>query len=341
MEQKATSSNIKNKDDSTQEANLLTKQEISEDIQNAITGLTDLKNNKRSRIWTKLKYNSNFVLSNSHHHLRTIKRKKNIIKEKIKNGSLISGKRIPSQLDIDGRKKVEYLNNYRKSESLQHQLLLKQLNEKSMKHTLNPTMNDQQVANLTSEQIASLKFTQQKDLFIQSHPKRKVPSKRSRVKLMTCLKLLKLANAQIKQKIESLQSKVTAKTPTSNNNSELITTIRKVYTLLAKHVGIYLPEKSRLTIRKSLLDIPEKVLENKDEQETQKNHLKEPPEDTSNSEDASTIVKNSKIILLANETLDMLSKVIEILDEKLNKAENWVTQNQEEVYVDALEYQPE
>jgi hypothetical protein len=341
MEQKESSSSIKNDAANTPNANLLTKQEISEDIQNAITGLTDLKNNKRSRIWTNLKYNSNFVLSNSHHHLRTIKRKKNIIKEKIKNGSLISGKRVPSQLDIDGRKKVEFLSNYKKTESLQQQLLSKQLNEKSMKQTLMPNLNGQQVANLSPEQIASLKFNQQKDMFIQSHPSRKVPSKRSRVKLMTCLKLLKLANAQIKQKIESLQTKVAAKTPTSNNNSELITTIRKVYTLLAKHVGIYLPEKSRLTIRKSLLDIPEKVLENKDEQDTINSNQNEPLENISSSENSSTVIKNSKIILLANETLDMLSKVIEILDEKLNKAENWVTQNQEEVYVDALEYQPE
>lgn len=340
MEQKESSSSINNEDGYTPDANLLTKQEISEDIQNAITGLTDLKNNKRSRIWTNLKYNSNFVLSNSHHHLRTIKRKKNIIKEKIKNGSLISGKRVPSQLDIDGRKKVELLSNHKKTESLQQQLLSKQLNEKSMKQTLIP-MNGHQVANLSPEQIASLKFNQQKDMFIQSHPGRTVHSKRSRVKLMTCLKLLKLANAQIKQKIESLQTKVSAKSPTSNNNSELITTIRKVYTLLAKHVGIYLPEKSRLSIRKSLLDIPEKVLENKDEQDKLTSNQNEPVEDTSNSENALAVVKNSKIILLANETLDMLSKVIEILDEKLNKAENWVTQNQEEVYVDALEYQPE
>lgn len=102
-----------------------------------------------------------------------------------------------------------------------------------------------------------------------------------------------------------------------------------------------MPEKSRLTIRKSLLDIPEKVLENKDEQDTINSNQNEPLENTSSSENSSTVIKNSKIILLANETLDMLSKVIEILDEKLNKAENWVTQNQEEVYVDALEYQPE
>lgn len=340
MEQKNSNPSIQNKEEKTPDANLLTKQEISEDIQNAITGLTDLKNNKTSRIWTNLKYNSNFVLSNSHHHLRTIKRKKNFIKERIKNGSLISGKRIPSQLDIDGRKKIELLSNYKKTESLQRHLLSKQLNEKSMKQTFFP-MDGQQLANLSPEQIASLKFNQQKNMFIQSHTSKKVPSKRSRVKLMTCLKLLKLANAQIKQKIESLQTKVVQKTPNSNNNSELITTIRKVYTLLAKHVGIYLPEKSRLTIRKSLLDIPEKVLESKDAQESHTNHQNKPLEDTANSENASAIIRNSKIILLANETLDMLSKVIEILDEKLNKAENWVTQNQEEVYVDALEYQPE
>ena len=54
MEQKEASPSIKNDAANTPNANLLTKQEISEDIQNAITGLTDLKNNKRSRIWTNL-----------------------------------------------------------------------------------------------------------------------------------------------------------------------------------------------------------------------------------------------------------------------------------------------
>lgn len=324
-------------EDNTNDANLLTKQEISEDIKNAITGLTDLKNNKTSRIWTNLKYNSKFVLSNSHHHLRTIKRKKNIIKEKIKNGSLISGKRIPSQLDIDGRKKVEMLNHHKRSESLQHQLFIKQMNEKSMLTNQTSMITNNTNVQLTPEQIAKLKFMHQKNMFIHSHPVKKVPSKRSRIKLMTCLKLLKLANTQIKQKIESLQEKVVVKATTPSNNSELITTIRKVYTLLAKHVGIYLPENSRLTIRKSLLDLPEKVLENKAEADVSN---AEEADTSVNEEETSTTVKNSKIILLANETLDMLSKVIEILDEKLNKAENWVTQNQEEVFVDALEYQP-
>ena len=178
-------------------------------------------------------------------------------------------------------------------------------------------------------------------MFIQSNQMRKKPSTRSRVKLITCLRLLKLANTQIKQKIESLQTKVSVKAVAANNNSELITIIRKVYTLLAKHVGVYLPEKSRLTIRKSLLDLPEKVLENRVESEKQKPTDLSSESDTVASDDVSTLVKNSKLIFLANETLDMLSKVIVILDEKLNKAENWVTQNQEEVFVDALEYQPE
>ncbi|KAF0268144.1 hypothetical protein FOG48_02772 [Hanseniaspora uvarum] len=335
-----TSSGMSSEDEKA-DANLLTTQEISEDIKNAITGLTDLKNNAKARIWTNLKYNGTFVLSSSHHHLRTIKRKKNILREKIKNGSLISGNTIPSQLDIDGKKRVDIVNNHIKSEPDYQQSFIKRMRGQPMQANQIPSITNQQGVNLTPEQISKLNFMHQKRMFIQSNQMRKKPSTRSRVKLITCLRLLKLANTQIKQKIESLQTKVSVKAVAANNNSELITIIRKVYTLLAKHVGVYLPEKSRLTIRKSLLDLPEKVLENRVESEKQKPTDLSSESDTVASDDVSTLVKNSKLIFLANETLDMLSKVIVILDEKLNKAENWVTQNQEEVFVDALEYQPE
>lgn len=301
------------------DATLLTRQEISLDIQHAITGLTNLKNSKRSKLWFQLKNNSDFILSNSHHHLRTIKRKKNIIKEKIKNGSIISGKRIPSQLDIEGRQQSAIGN------SLQQQLLTKQFEEKHL-----PSSN---ITVIGTDAIAQLRFKQQKSLFINgNHRNNNLNSKSRRLKLMTCLKLLKLANRQIKQKIEGLQNKMSEKTTSSNNNSELINTIKKVYLLISKHTGIYLPEPSRLKIRESLLNLPRKVQASEEEILPEK-----PSENTEQNEakKASSITKDSKIIILANETLEMIGKVIEILDENLNKAENWMTENQQDVFLDA------
>lgn len=301
------------------DATLLTRQEISLDIQHAITGLTNLKNSKRSKLWFQLKNNSDFILSNSHHHLRTIKRKKNIIKEKIKNGSIISGKHIPSQLDIEGRQRSGSAN------SLQQQLLTKQFEEKHLQNNNIPAAG--------TDAIAKLRFKQQKSLFINgNHRNNNLISKSRRLKLMTCLKLLKLANRQIKQKIEGLQNKMSEKTSGSNNNSELINTIKKVYLLISKHTGIYLPEPSRLKIRESLLNLPRKVQAS--EEETPPEKPSEDPEQNDATE-ASSITKDSKIIILANETLEMIGKVIEILDENLNKAENWMNENQQEVFLDA------
>ncbi|XBW36951.1 hypothetical protein QEN19_002531 [Hanseniaspora menglaensis] len=302
------------------EAILLTKQEISLDIQHAIAGLTDLKNSKRSKLWSQLKHNSNFILSNSHHHLRTIKRKKNIIKEKIKNGSIISGKRIPSQLDLNGRINSKI--------NLPQQILRNQFENKHLMNT------DSNKSNVDNEQMARLKFMQQKTMFINGANKNndRMRSKSSRLKLMTCLKLLKLANRQIKQKIEGLQNKMNEKPNLANNNSELITTIKKVFQLISKHTGNYLPESSRLKIRESLLNLPRRVEATEEESKTV-DAIQNSDKTVTNT--VSTDGKDSKIIILANETLEMIGKVIELLDENLNKAENWVNENEQEVFLDA------
>ncbi|KAL6928801.1 hypothetical protein ACO0SA_002131 [Hanseniaspora valbyensis] len=312
------------------DSTLLTKQEISLDIQHAITGLTNLKNSKRSKLWSQLKNNSDFILSNSHHHLRTIKRKKNIIKEKIKNGSIISGKHIPSQLDINGRQRLVGNN------SLQQQLLMKKFEQKQLIHNNNNNNNNNNNLNTDNEKLAKLRFMQQKSEFIQgNHKNSNANSKSRRLKLMTCLKLLKLANRQIKQKIEGLQNKMSEKPNNSNNNSELINTIKKVYMLISKHIGIFLPEPSRLKIRESLLNLPRRVQATEVESDSLERSSDSNNAGNNSSKEDYSVTKDSKIIILANETLEMIGKVIEILDENLNKAENWVTENQKDLFLDA------
>ncbi|OBA25307.1 hypothetical protein HANVADRAFT_54001, partial [Hanseniaspora valbyensis NRRL Y-1626] len=316
-------------DKTVPDSTLLTKQEISLDIQHAITGLTNLKNSKRSKLWSQLKNNSDFILSNSHHHLRTIKRKKNIIKEKIKNGSIISGKHIPSQLDINGRQR-RVGNN-----SLQQQLLMKKFEQKQSIHN-NNNNNNNNTLNTDNEKLAKLRFMQQKSEFIQgNHKNSNVNSKSRRLKLMTCLKLLKLANRQIKQKIEGLQNKMSEKPNNSNNNSELINTIKKVYMLISKHIGIFLPEPSRLKIRESLLNLPRRVQATEVQSDSIERSTDSKNVGNNSLKEDYSVTKDSKIIILANETLEMIGKVIEILDENLNKAENWVTENQKDLFLDA------
>lgn len=120
---------------------------------------------------------------------------------------------------------------------------------------------------------------------------------------------------------------------------ELINTIKKVYLLISKHTGIFLPETSRLKIRESLLNLPHRVQAT--EEEGDGNASFHTSGDTNGAGDESCASRNSKIIVLANETLEVIGKVIEVLDETLNKAENWVAESQEDVFIDARSEQVE
>lgn len=168
----------------------------------------------------------------------------------------------------------------------------------------------------------------------------------SKKRLVTCLHLLKLANNQLSNRVGFLQDLVLKEQKlrkgrirdrqaesddeeeyydASDNIDELsnvvkmeiVGTVKKVYSLISKFTGSSLPEPARTQVRESLLKLPMNWTS------------------TMNSENLARytsskgVSPNGKVLILAKESLGMVHNVMNVVDNTLGKAEEWVKQKQE------------
>ncbi|KAG0683639.1 hypothetical protein C6P41_002935 [Kluyveromyces marxianus] len=172
----------------------------------------------------------------------------------------------------------------------------------------------------------------------------------SKKRLITCLGLLKLANKQLAQRVTSLQEVVkkeqlrhkplpasgtgTSASPKDEEEDDKqeaddedeefydasshlhepassSSSHAKVYTVVSRFTGSSLPEPARSQVREVLLKLPTKWL-NDSEKPNSKN-----------------ISSNKRALLLAQEALDMVGNVMNVVDDTLGKAETWVKNKQE------------
>ncbi|KAL6947073.1 hypothetical protein ACO0QE_001940 [Hanseniaspora vineae] len=159
-------------------------------------------------------------------------------------------------------------------------------------------------------------------------------------------------------------SSLSTMSPSTSAKNEIVGTVKKVYTLISKYTGNSLPEPARSKVRESLLKLPTKLqtymsndIEDDDIEEDDNNEeeIKEytPTHDPTTvkikQEDVESlpleissslpkkrshrvlkkVSKNKKMLLLAKESLEMVSSVMDVVDETLGKAEEWVKHKQE------------
>ncbi|SSD60102.1 uncharacterized protein SCODWIG_01863 [Saccharomycodes ludwigii] len=188
----------------------------------------------------------------------------------------------------------------------------------------------------------------------------------SKKKLFTCLHLLKLANKNLSNKVNFLQDLVQKEQCRKKENNsmaietkgnsevfvdasdqilkmEVIGTVKKVYTLISKYTGNSLPEPARSKVRETLLKLPAKwsmsIYEPSNNNNNNSNSNSNNSNDNNNNSNSTNnnnnkgnvlnkISGNKKILVLAKESLDMVSNVIDVVDETLGKAEEWVKHKQ-------------
>ncbi|AET39622.1 transcriptional regulator OPI1 Ecym_4590 [Eremothecium cymbalariae DBVPG len=168
----------------------------------------------------------------------------------------------------------------------------------------------------------------------------------SKKQLITCLHLLKLANKQLSHTVSSLQDLVQKEKETaeqhlphkdsdSDDNEqfydasenladerskeikmEVVGTVKKVYSLISHFAGNSLPEPARSQVRETLLNLPTNWSLNVNS--TSKQRSSNP-----------RLSANGKILILAEESLDMVSNVIQVFDGTIGKAEEWVKHKRE------------
>ncbi|AGO10500.1 AaceriABR048Wp [[Ashbya] aceris (nom. inval.)] len=164
----------------------------------------------------------------------------------------------------------------------------------------------------------------------------------SKKQLITCLHLLKLANRQLSSTVGSLQDLVQKEREDSGSRDpeeddgeqyfdasetivserskeikmEVVGTVKKVYSLISRFAGSSLPEPARSQVRETLLKMPTNwsLTVNSASQETPTN---------------ARLSANSKMLILAEESLDMVSNIIQVFDMTLGRAEEWVKHKQE------------
>lgn len=171
----------------------------------------------------------------------------------------------------------------------------------------------------------------------------------SKKRIATCLQLLMLANKQLSSKIQHLQSLIAKEQELINSKKsseedskqedqeedqqqdeipeedettlqikqEIVTTVKKVVSLISKYAGNSLPEPARSNVRQTLLRLPTKWATS--------STTTSPSTCTS----SSIFNTNGKVLILANESLEMVSSVMSVFDETLTKAELWVRRKQE------------
>ncbi|CDO96498.1 unnamed protein product [Kluyveromyces dobzhanskii CBS 2104] len=92
---------------------------------------------------------------------------------------------------------------------------------------------------------------------------------------------------------------------------EVVGTLKKVYSVVSRFTGNSLPEPARSQVRESLLKLPTKWMINSENPSSKK------------------ISSNKRALLLAQEALDMVGNVMNVVDGTLVKAEEWVKNKQE------------
>lgn len=188
----------------------------------------------------------------------------------------------------------------------------------------------------------------------------------SKKRLIACLNLLKLANKQLTNRVSYLQRQVeeerknrkltkrikhdkpstSSLPPNSSGESdddendddeeffdasesvdeqstvikmEVVGTVKKVYTLISKFAGNSLPEPARTQVRETLLNLPSNwtISVNKSSFSPRAHrHRKH-------------ITANGKVLILAEESLNVVRNVMGVVDCTLGKAEEWIKQKQE------------
>ncbi|CAG98919.1 transcriptional regulator OPI1 [Kluyveromyces lactis] len=92
---------------------------------------------------------------------------------------------------------------------------------------------------------------------------------------------------------------------------EVVGTLKKVYSVVSRFTGNSLPEPARSQVRESLLKLPTKWMINSEKPNSKR------------------ISSNKRALLLAQEALDMVGNVMNVVDGTLGKAEEWVKNKQE------------
>lgn len=184
----------------------------------------------------------------------------------------------------------------------------------------------------------------------------------SKKRIATCLQLLMLANKQLSSKIQHLQDLIAKEQElikstheskkedeqedkesedhhleTDNDDAttlqikqEIVTTVKKVVSLISKYAGNSLPEPARSNVRQTLLRLPTKWATSSTTTTTAASTSSTSSTSSSASTSSSSIFNtNGKVLILANESLEMVSSVMSVFDETLTKAELWVKRKQE------------
>lgn len=92
---------------------------------------------------------------------------------------------------------------------------------------------------------------------------------------------------------------------------EVVGTLKKVYSVVSRFTGNSLPEPARSQVRETLLKLPTKWMVKSDKSYSGK------------------ISSNGRALLLAQESLEMVSNVMNVVDNTLDKVEEWVKNKQE------------
>jgi bZIP factor len=160
----------------------------------------------------------------------------------------------------------------------------------------------------------------------------------SKKRLQTCLRLLMLANKQLSTKVTHLQELISKEqeliqqrrdsqiphdedgevfhdaseemSATDEIRYEIVGTVKKIVSFISKYGGTSLPEPARTDVREELLRLPNRWA----------------------SQASSSMFNyntNAKVLVLANDSLDMVSSVMTVFDETLSRAEYWIKQKQE------------
>ncbi|QLG74478.1 hypothetical protein HG535_0G03610 [Zygotorulaspora mrakii] len=191
----------------------------------------------------------------------------------------------------------------------------------------------------------------------------------SKKRLMACLHLLKLANKQLTNRVSVLQTQVEKErkdkkflkrgkpvshpprnihdkeecgSDISNDSDddsdeeffdasdslddqsrvikmEVVGTVKKVYSLISKFAGNSLPEPARSQVRQTLLNLPTNwtISVHKSSMSPKaRRHRKR-------------LSANGKVLILAEESLNMVKNVMDVVDCTLGRAEEWVKHKQE------------
>lgn len=160
----------------------------------------------------------------------------------------------------------------------------------------------------------------------------------SRRRLTMMINFLKLGNRQIlgrldkwmvsvdqrrnKEIYHDCSEELDQETDANETRKEIIATMKKMVAVISKLTGNTLPEPARSNVREVLLKLPDNInwiIDGKENGELHNNYL------------AQLLVKNKhlkknsngKVLLLAQESLDVINKVILFCNQHLEKAETW------------------